>query len=115
MKKRLPVLLAAVAALALGGCDFFKETVEYNVSGGPGIVSLRYQDEDGDIVDVAAAAPWSTSFEVGLNDRPFLAFLQATNGAGAPVNLYILVGGSQVASLPGLAASATGYIAYIVE
>lgn len=113
MKKSFPVLLALAAALALGGCELFTSTVEYNVSGGSGFMAIRYQDKGGELVETTVSSPWSTSFDLWSKDRPFLAFLQVTSG-GAGVMLYISVDGS-VAATDSVSAYSTGQVFYIVE
>ena len=113
MKKSFPALLALAAALALGGCELFTSTVEYNVSGGSGFMAIRYQDKGVELVETTVSSPRSTSFDLWSKDRPFLAFLQVASG-GAGATLYISVDGS-VAASASLAASPTGEVFYIVE
>lgn len=64
MKKSFPALLALAAALALGGCELFTSTVEYNVSGGTG--ATLYISVDGSVAASAslAASPTGEVFYI---------------------------------------------------
>lgn len=115
MKRFAVVLLLAGAVFALTQCDLFNTTVEYNVSGGPAPLTIRYNGEDGEIVDVSATAPWSTSFELFSSARPFIAFLRVTTGSGTAVNAYIREDGNTVDQSLNIPAPGSDDLYYIIE
>jgi hypothetical protein len=44
------------------------------------------------------AIPWSTAFNLGSSDRPFLAFIRVDNNGAGDVTVYIREDGSTKAS-----------------
>jgi hypothetical protein len=115
MKKLAFAVLIAGAVFALSQCELFNTTLEYNVSGTSTSLAIMYQDENGELVQVTAVSPWSTTFELFASDTPFLAFIQVTNNdvASSGVNLYILGDGSTAASDTALAFSTADAYAVI--
>jgi len=114
MKKLVIVLLLAGVVLSLSRCELFYTTVEYNISGDSTSLTIRYNDESGEIVDVAAASPWSHSFELYTEDRPFIAFIRVSNGGMGAVVVQILEDGDSVTSL-NIPADTTGDLYSIIE
>ena len=94
MKKSAFVVLILATAMTLVGCDLLTRTLEYDISGGPSdSLSVRYQELNGDILDVTAVSPWSTSLELKGSHRPFLAFIRVDNDGAGPVSVKIRYGG----------------------
>ena len=116
MKKVALWALIVVVVVALTGCDliFFK-TVEYNISGASVSLNIRYQGEDGEIIDVTVFSPWSTDFNLGSSERPFLAFIRVVNNGVGDVFVYISEDGSTEATGTAFAGGAALDLYAIIE
>ena len=109
MKNFAIAFLIAGVLLALAQCELFSKTVEYNVSGSSTQISVRYQGKNGELVEVSAASPWSTRFDLLTSKRPFLAFIHVTNYGSGDVSVNILEDGVTVAG-PGTATASGGSV-----
>jgi choline-glycine betaine transporter len=107
MRKLVVAVLLAAAVFAFSQCSLFSTTVEYNISGSSFSLDIMYQDESGTLVEVRAASPWSTSFQLYSSERPFLAFIRVTNNGGSNVDAYILEDGG-IAAGPSTATALGG-------
>jgi hypothetical protein len=80
MKKLAFAVLMTAAAFALSQCALFNTTVEYSVtSTGFPSVTILYNDENGEGVEINTTAPWSVSFDLFTSDRPFVAAIRVSN------------------------------------
>jgi hypothetical protein len=107
MKKLVFAILVGIAVFALSQCWLFDTTVEYNISGSSASLNILYQDDHGELSEVDAASPWSTSFELFSSERPFLAFIKVINNGGGNVDVSIRKDGSTVVG-PSTAAALGG-------
>ncbi len=114
MKKLAIFLFLAGALLSLSQCDLFYITVEYNISGNSSSLTIRYNDESGEIVDMTASSPWSHSFDLYTDERPFIAFIRVTNDGFDAVDVQILEDGDSVVLL-NVPAMASGDLYQIIE
>lgn len=114
MKRIALVLLMAGIILTLSQCELFYTTVEYNISGNSDSLTIRYNGDEDMIEDVTASSPWSHSFELYSDERPFVAFIQVVNDGLDTVTVQILEDGD-VDIFTDLAAGATTDLYYIIE
>jgi hypothetical protein len=98
--KRLWIALIGIALVfSLAQCGLFTKTVGYIVSSTvSSSVSIRYQNDKGDLTDVNTTTDWSTSFDLTTSERPFLAFIEVANFSGNTVFVDILEDSTFVSS-----------------
>jgi hypothetical protein len=82
MKKSIMLLMAAVilaAVIGLTGCELLgSKEIIYEVSGTAASVDIRYEDENGDLVEVYGASPyWRHSFTVNRVAAAILVYVSA--------------------------------------
>ena len=77
----------------------------FHLNGSSDTLSIRYQDDGGNLIDVTASSPWSTNFNLGSSERPFLAFIRVDNNGlpGQDVTVYIRLDDSTKKSGPAVA------------
>ena len=99
MRKAWMLTALLLAVFGLSQCSLFSTTVEYEVTTGSSAVSLsiQYQNEEGTLVEISTTtAYWSYSFDLPLDEKPFLAWIQVTNYNATPASINIRKDGAIV-------------------
>jgi hypothetical protein len=115
--KRFIVEASIIGILvALMGCKISLTTdVKYELSGDSASVAIRYQSENGDLVDSTVRSPWFTDFHLWSSQRPFLAFIRADNNGTQNITVRILEDNSSKASTTAVAGGAAVTLYAIIE